>query len=134
MPSAFRGPWLSLRKGRDLFSAPTFCVVLVCAVLCAGCHYSPALDLAGTGPAGAQLGKPTMSAAMHAYHSNKMQGWTDTWVRLGGTPDAQNQACYTCHPGRNTKCLRGAMANLKTSTGGSAVECQSCPPTTYCGQ
>ena len=47
-------------------------------VLCAGCHYSPALDLAGTGPAGAQLGKPTMSAAMHAYHSDKMQGYTDT--------------------------------------------------------
>jgi hypothetical protein len=87
-------------------------------VLCAGCHYSPALDLAGTGPVGAQLGKPTMSAAMHAYHSNKMQGYTDTWVRLGGTPDAQNQACYTCHPGRNTKCLRGAMTET--------VNCQNC--------
>jgi len=87
-------------------------------VLCAGCHYSPALDLAGTGPAGAQLGKPTMSAAMHAYHSNKMQGYTDTWVRLGGTPDTQKQACYTCHPGRNTKCLRGAMTET--------VNCQNC--------
>ena len=87
-------------------------------VLCAGCHYSPALDLAGTGPAGAQLGKPTMSAAMHAYHSNKMQGYTDAWVRLGGTPDPQAQACYTCHPGRNTKCLRGAMTET--------VNCQNC--------
>ena len=87
-------------------------------VLCAGCHYSPALDLAGTGPAGAQLGKPTMSAAMHAYHSNKMQGYTDAWVRLGGTPDPQTQACYTCHPGRNTKCLRGAMTET--------VNCQNC--------
>ena len=87
-------------------------------VLCAGCHYSPALDLAGTGPAGAQLGKPTMSAAMHAYHSNKMQAYTDAWVRLGGTPDPQAQACYTCHPGRNTKCLRGAMTET--------VNCQNC--------
>ena len=87
-------------------------------VLCAGCHYSPALDLAGTGPARAQLGKPTMSAAMHAYHSNKMQGYTDDWVRLGGTPDTQTQACYTCHPGRNTKCLRGAMTET--------VNCQNC--------
>ncbi len=87
-------------------------------VLCAGCHYSPALDLAGTGPAGAQLGKPTMSAAMHAYHSNKMQGYQDEWVRLGGVPDPQAQACYTCHPGRNTKCLRGAMTET--------VNCQNC--------
>jgi hypothetical protein len=87
-------------------------------VLCAGCHYSPALDLAGTGPAGAQVGKPTMSAAMHAYHSNRMQGYRDAWVRLGGTPDPQTQACYTCHPGRNTKCLRGAMTET--------VNCQNC--------
>ncbi len=87
-------------------------------VLCAGCHYSPALDLAGTGPQGAQLGKPTMSSAMHAYHSNKMQGYTDDWVRLGGTPNTQTQACYTCHPGRNTKCLRGAMTET--------VNCQNC--------
>jgi hypothetical protein len=87
-------------------------------VLCAGCHYSPALDLAGTGPGGAQVGKPTMSAAMHAYHSNKMQRYTDTWVRLGGMPDPQTQACYTCHPGRDTKCLRGAMTET--------VNCQNC--------
>ncbi len=87
-------------------------------VLCAQCHYSPALDLAGKGPQGDQLGKPTMSSAMHAYHSNKMQGYTDDWVRLGGTPDAMKQACYTCHPGRDTKCLRGAMTET--------VNCQNC--------
>jgi hypothetical protein len=87
-------------------------------VLCARCHYSPALDLAGAGPQGDQLGKPTMSSAMHAYHSNKMRGYTDDWVRLGGTPDAMSQACYTCHPGRNTRCLRGAMTET--------VNCQNC--------
>lgn len=87
-------------------------------VLCAQCHYSPALDLAGVGPQGNQVGRPTMSAAMHAYHGNKMQGYTDDWVRLGGTPDPQAQACYTCHPGRNTQCLRGAMTE--------AVNCQNC--------
>jgi hypothetical protein len=48
---------------------------------------------------------------MHAYHSNKMQGYTDDWIRLGGTPKPDTQACYTCHPGRNTKCLRGAMTD-----------------------
>jgi hypothetical protein len=60
----------------------------------------------------------TMSSAMHAYHSNKMQGYTDDWIRLGGTPDSQAQACYTCHPGRDTKCLRGAMTET--------VNCQNC--------
>jgi hypothetical protein len=59
-----------------------------------------------------------MSAAMHAYHSTKMQGYTDDWVGLGGTPDTQTQACYTCHPGRNTECLRGAMTQT--------VNCQNC--------
>ena len=87
-------------------------------VLCAQCHYSPALDLAGTGAQGDQVGKPTMSSAMHAYHSNKMQGYTDDWIRLGGTPTTQTQACYTCHPGRDTKCLRGAMTET--------VNCQNC--------
>ena len=87
-------------------------------VLCAKCHYSPALDLAGTGPQGDQVGKATMSSAMHAYHSNKMQSYTDNWIRLGGTPNPDTQACYTCHPGRNTKCLRGAMTDT--------VNCQNC--------
>ena len=39
-------------------------------VLCAQCHYSPALDLAGTGPAGDQLGKPLFSDVMHEFHGN----------------------------------------------------------------
>jgi hypothetical protein len=87
-------------------------------VLCAGCHYSPALDLAGTGPSPTQQLHRTMSSAMHAYHSNKMTAFTDDWVRLGGTPNSQTQACYTCHPGRVTNCLRGAMTET--------VNCQNC--------
>jgi hypothetical protein len=93
-------------------------------VLCAGCHYSAALDLAGTGPAGAQVGKPTMSAAMHAYHSNKMltasgAPYSDRWVAQGGVPPSPGtQSCYLCHPGKSTQCLRGAMTN--------AVTCQNC--------
>ncbi len=93
-------------------------------VLCAGCHYSAALDLAGTGPAGPQVGKPTMSSAMHAYHSSRMLNaagvpFDDRWVALGGTPPApENQSCYLCHPGKSTQCLRGAMT--------STVSCQNC--------
>jgi hypothetical protein len=93
-------------------------------VLCAGCHYSAALDLAGTGPAGPQVGRPTMSAAMHAYHADKMltaagTPLDDRWVAQGGTPPTpEAQACYSCHPGRSTQCLRGAMTD--------AVTCQNC--------
>ena len=93
-------------------------------VLCAGCHYSAALDLAGTGPTGPQVGRPTMSAAMHAYHADKMLTAAgtlldDRWVAQGGTPPSPDmQACYSCHPGRSTQCLRGAMTD--------AVTCQNC--------
>jgi hypothetical protein len=71
-------------------------------VLCAQCHYSPALDLAGTGPT---TSLPTFSKVMHSFH--------------GSLKDSQGQPvftntvegnCYQCHPGRVTQCLRGAMA------------------------
>src|SRR5262249_8971584 len=41
-------------------------------VLCAGCHYSAPLDLAGTGPTATQLSAPTLSASIHGYHANRM--------------------------------------------------------------
>lgn len=93
-------------------------------VLCAGCHYSAALDLAGTGPSGNQVGPPTMSAAMHGYHADKMLAsngsalW-DRWTTQGATlPAPTQQACYSCHPGKTTQCLRGAMTD--------ALTCQNC--------
>ena len=36
--------------------------------LCASCHYSKALDLAGTGPVGPQLNHLYLSRAMHKHH------------------------------------------------------------------
>ncbi len=93
-------------------------------VLCAGCHYSAALDLAGTGPAGPQVGLPAMSIAMHAYHRDKMVDagdihYDDDWVRQGSAPPSPDrQSCYLCHPGRDTRCLRGAMTDT--------VSCQNC--------
>jgi len=79
-------------------------------VLCAGCHYSPALDLAGTGPAGDQLGKPTFSKVMHEFHG-----------QLNGGALFPNTiaSCYQCHPGNITQCQRGAM-----KTGG--MDCIDC--------
>jgi hypothetical protein len=88
-------------------------------VLCAGCHYSPALDLAGTGPSAVQGAHRTMSSVMHAFHSNKMAGLSDSPVPVGGTvPVAAIQSCYQCHPGATTQCLRGAMT--------TTVDCQNC--------
>ncbi len=88
-------------------------------VLCAGCHYSPALDLAGTGVTGSQRGHRTMSSVMHAYHAGKMAGLADAPVAAGGSvPAPATQACYQCHPGASTQCLRGAMT--------TKVDCQNC--------
>jgi hypothetical protein len=85
-------------------------------VLCAGCHYSAALDLAGKGPAGAQLGKPKMSKVMHGHHG----GLTDsTGAPLFPANGSLEQTCYQCHPGKVTRCLRGAM-------GGAGIECVDC--------
>ncbi len=88
-------------------------------VLCANCHYSPALDLTGAGATPTQQALPTMSSAMHAFHADKMGTLSDAPVPVGGTPPAPTaQSCYQCHPGASTQCLRGAMT--------TAVDCQNC--------
>lgn len=85
-------------------------------VLCSRCHYSTALDLSGTGPAGDQIGRPTFSAVMHDFHGRQLDGNGDPLFPPQGTT---LQTCYQCHPGRVTECLRGAM-----KTGGmSCFEC-----------
>lgn len=92
-------------------------------VLCAECHYSPALDLAGAGPSMEQQRHGTMSKVMHSFHADKMKDAAGNPLpdqpALGQTPvAATEQACYQCHPGASTKCLRGAMT--------ATVECQNC--------
>lgn len=86
-------------------------------VLCARCHYSAALDLAGVGgPSGAQAGKPKMSAVMHGHHGGLKDASGNALFPADGTLE---QTCYQCHPGKVTKCLRGAM-------GGAGIECVDC--------
>ncbi len=80
-------------------------------VLCAECHYSPALDLAGTGPSGSQAANPTFSKVMHEYHGSL--------ANAGQLFPADSASCYQCHPGNITQCQRGAM-----KTGG--MECIDC--------
>lgn len=92
-------------------------------VLCASCHYSPALDLTGSGPSDEQQLHRTLSAVMHDNHADKMaldgMALPDAPAPVGGTiPDPNQQSCYQCHPGSDTRCLRGAMTEN--------VTCQNC--------
>jgi hypothetical protein len=88
--------------------------------LCAGCHYSTALDLADVGgPSGPQVGHRTSSSVMHSFHADKMGSLNDAPVPVGGVvPAPTAQSCYQCHPGAVTQCLRGAMT--------AKVTCQNC--------
>lgn len=124
------------------------CLINQVPLQCSQCHYSPALDLAQAGPVDApeqgprgrqQLHHISQSRAMHSHHGQfaelfpEMPGPNDP-LRLatavdhfvGATDPLQTvedyvleKTCYSCHPGKVTQCLRGAMFN-----GGS--RCQDC--------
>jgi len=95
-------------------------------ILCAQCHYSKALDLAGTGPTGDQVGHLYLSRAMHKHHGT---AWPTGTGGMGGgmassgytvpIPGTGVQRCYSCHPGNDTQCLRSVMAV-------NGMQCQSC--------
>ena len=69
-------------------------------VLCAQCHYSPALDLTGAGEPNPPIA-PKFSVVMHEYHGNFTVFQNAITVETN---------CYQCHPGNITQCQRGAMA------------------------
>jgi hypothetical protein len=78
--------------------------------LCATCHASNALP--GTGIAGI---KP-LTEAIHSLHANANDPVAG--IKLGASTN--RSACYRCHPGATTQCLRGAMGKQ------SNIQCQSC--------
>jgi hypothetical protein len=86
-------------------------------VLCASCHYSAALDLTGQGPAAMQQGHGTMSAVMHRHHGELTD--PSSGAKVFPANGSMESTCYQCHPGKVTKCLRGAM-------GGAGMTCVSC--------
>jgi hypothetical protein len=113
-------------------------------VVCQKCHYTPALDLAHFGPLGPGDAKangrdqrvhPTNSRVIHTFHAqftdlfkNDMPAPTDSRRTdpVTGKPVVNlfvqgklNESCYQCHPGRDTKCLRGNMFT-------SGLICQDC--------
>ena len=84
-------------------------------MLCAKCHASNALGAAG-------LGLPSLTASMHGGHAFVAD--PDTGVALD---DATNRsACYRCHPGSQTRCLRGAMGDAVAADGTMAIQCRNC--------
>jgi len=86
------------------------------AVLCASCHASNALGTPGF------EGVPPLTQAIHSKHA----GVTDpiTSKLLG---DSTNRtSCYQCHPGKETRCLRGAMGRTSDQYGQPLMSCQSC--------
>lgn len=85
-------------------------------ILCAACHSSNALP--GTGIAGIT----PLTTAEHTLHAKVIN--PDTGLPLGDEKD--RGACYMCHPGSQTKCLRGVMGNAKLPDGSPAIQCQSC--------
>jgi len=84
--------------------------------LCASCHGSNALGLAGA------TGVEAMTTAMHGMHANVVDPATNLTLDSSTT----RAGCYNCHPGPKTQCLRGAMGSLKDTSGANVVECQSC--------
>ena len=85
-------------------------------VLCASCHASNALP--GTGVAGI----PPLTQTIHAYHAGVVDPLTSMTLE-----DSENRAsCYRCHPGSETRCLRGVMGRAVAADGSMAMQCQAC--------
>jgi hypothetical protein len=85
-------------------------------VLCAACHASEA------------LGAPSyrsilpLTASVHSFHAHVL----DPAIKSTLDNSANRSACYRCHPGSTTRCLRGAMGGAVAADGSMEMQCQSC--------
>ena len=85
-------------------------------ILCAVCHASEALG------AGSYSNIPPLTASVHLQHATVL----DPELNLTLDHADHRAACYRCHPGSATKCLRGAMGGAIAGDGAMAMQCQSC--------
>jgi len=85
-------------------------------IFCAKCHLSEALPNTGI------AGVPPLTEAVHSFHANV----TDPDLLITLDDSANRAACYRCHPGSTTKCLRGAMGGAIAKDGTLEMQCQSC--------
>lgn len=86
------------------------------SILCAACHGSEALA------APSYPGVPPLTQSMHAMHATV----TDPTNGLTLDASSNRSACYRCHPGSTTRCLRGVMGNSVAADGSMAIQCQNC--------
>ena len=85
-------------------------------VLCAACHASEALGAPSYGTI------PPLTASVHSFHAHV----ADPLSNMTLDSSANRSACYRCHPGSTTKCLRGAMGGAIAADGSMEMQCQSC--------
>ena len=85
-------------------------------ILCAACHASNALGTTG------QAGVPPLTTSVHFLHASVQDPATGMTLENS----VNRSACYRCHPGSTTRCLRGAMGRATASDGSLAIQCQSC--------
>jgi hypothetical protein len=85
-------------------------------ILCASCHASEALPGSGI------EGIPPLTQAIH----RSMAHVIDPTNGLPLDSVENRSACYRCHPGSATRCLRGAMGAAVADNGSLAMQCQSC--------
>ncbi len=103
-------------KGYDYANTLSQSVANGTPVLCASCHKSNALPNTGIS------GIPPLTRALHSRHADVIDPESGQML-----DNASNRgACYTCHPGATTQCLRGAMGKAKNSDGTMKMQCQSC--------
>jgi len=86
------------------------------AILCASCHASAALGTTGF------AGVRPLTRAMHGLHATVL----DPTNGLSLDSSDNRSACYRCHPGSVTRCLRGVMGAAVAADGTLAMQCQSC--------
>ncbi len=85
-------------------------------VLCAACHASEALGAPSYGTI------PQLTTSVHSQHANVK----DPYLQVTLNDSANRAACYRCHPGSTTRCLRGAMGAAIGADGTMEMQCQSC--------
>jgi hypothetical protein len=85
-------------------------------ILCARCHLTNALPGSGI------VGISPLTQAVHRRMALVLDPLTGALL-----DDVNNRsACYRCHPGSVTRCLRGAMGAAVAADGTLAIQCQSC--------
>ena len=102
-------------------------------VRCNRCHYSRELDFQNSGPNTTQKSHPTLSAAIHRAHAERMVAasgspyFNQVLSKQQTPPLPKDQACFQCHPGKSQPLLRGAMIEGATSAlGKNPLICQNC--------